>query len=115
MATPASASRTVSAWAVPPRRVRWQIRSHNCPRSHHGADTPRHIRQRRRSAGVNSCTYKGYLLHMVRHMGYTLLLLFTAQGQPDSPDRVASVRGVVTNSATGEGLRKTHIRLASIG
>jgi len=47
-------------------------------------------------------------------MGYTLLLLFTAQAQPQ-PDPSASVRGIVTNAATGEGLRKAHLRLASIG
>jgi hypothetical protein len=51
----------------------------------------------------------------MRQMGYTLLLLFTAQAQPDSPARTASVRGVVTNSASGEGLRKAYLRLASIG
>jgi hypothetical protein len=64
---------------------------------------------------VNSCTYKRHLLLGVRHMGYTLLLLFTAQAQPDSPDRVASIHGIVTNAASGEGLRKAYLRLASIG
>jgi hypothetical protein len=63
---------------------------------------------------VKSCTYKGRPLFGVRQMGYTLLLLFTAQAQPDSPDRTASVQGVVTNSASGEGLRKAYLRLASI-
>jgi hypothetical protein len=57
---------------------------------------------------VNSCTYKGRPLCF----GYTLLLLFTAQAQPDS---TASVRGIVTNAATGEGLRKAYLRLARFG
>src|ERR1700683_1424957 len=81
-----------------------RIRSDNC-----------HSSQRGRSAGVNSCTYKGRLLLGVRQMGYTLLLLFTAQAQPDSSDRTASVHGIVTNAASGEGLRKAYLRLASIG
>ncbi len=56
---------------------------------------------------MNSCTYKGRLALG----GYTLLLLFTAQAQPDSPDRKASIHGIVTNAATGEGLRKAYLRL----
>ena len=64
---------------------------------------------------MNSCTYKGRPVRGLRQMGYTLLLFFTAQAQPDSPDRMASVRGMVTNAATGEGLRKAYLRLASIG
>ena len=47
-------------------------------------------------------------------VGYTLLLYFTA-APADSPDRMASVHGIVTNAATGEGLRKAYLRLASIG
>ncbi|HEY1755676.1 MAG TPA: carboxypeptidase-like regulatory domain-containing protein [Bryobacteraceae bacterium] len=42
---------------------------------------------------------------------FTLLLLFTAQAQ----DPQVSIRGSVTNVATGEGLRKAYLRLASIG
>src|SRR5579862_1440815 len=103
-ATPGLAFQIASAWAAPPRPALWRIRSYNCPTS-----------RRRRSAGVNSCTYKRGLLQGMRQMGYTLLLLFTAQAQPDSPARTASVRGVVTNSASGEGLRKAYLRLASIG
>jgi hypothetical protein len=64
---------------------------------------------------VNSCSYKGRPLLGMRHMGYTLLLLFTAQAQPDSPDRMASVRGIVTNAASGEGLRKAYLRLIPAG
>ena len=60
---------------------------------------------------MNSCTYEGRLLRC----GYTLLLLFTAQAQPDSPDRTASVHGTVTNTATGEGLRKAYLRLIPAG
>jgi hypothetical protein len=56
--------------------------------------------------------------------GYTLLLFFTAasigdpapfQAPGDSPDRVASIHGIVTNAVTGAGLRKAYLRLASIG
>jgi hypothetical protein len=64
---------------------------------------------------MNSCTYKRRLLFGMRQIGYTLLLLFTAQAQPNSPDRVASAHGVVTDSGSGEGLRKAYLRLASIG
>jgi len=60
---------------------------------------------------VNSCSYKGRWVCV----GYTLLLIFTAQAQPDSPDRMASIRGIVSNAATGEGLRKAYLRLAPIG
>jgi hypothetical protein len=61
---------------------------------------------------VNSCTYKGRLLLGMRHMGYTLLLLFTAQAQPDPS---ASVHGIVTNAASGEGLRKAYLHLVPAG
>jgi hypothetical protein len=69
---------------------------------------------------VTCCTYKACLLRS----GYTLLLFFTAasignpapfQAPGDSPDRMASIHGIVTNAATGGGLRKAYLRLASIG
>jgi Carboxypeptidase regulatory-like domain len=59
---------------------------------------------------VKTCTYKSRLLRV----GYTLLLLFTV-ARADSPDRVASVHGKVTNDASGAGLRKARLALTPIG
>ena len=50
----------------------------------------------------------------MQHIGYTLWLLFTAQAQAQ-PNQFASVRGTVTNTATGAGLRKAYLRLVPAG
>src|SRR5579871_4481449 len=56
---------------------------------------------------MNSGTYKNRLLRG----GYTLLLFLTAANAA-SPD--ATVRGSVTSSATGAGLRKAYITLHQV-
>jgi hypothetical protein len=45
--------------------------------------------------------------------GYTLWLFFTAAAPSHSQDRLASIHGIVSNAATGEGLRKAYVRLIS--
>ncbi len=45
--------------------------------------------------------------------GYTLLLLLTVHVAEAVDEAKGSIRGTVTNAATGEPLRKAYVRLAS--
>jgi hypothetical protein len=60
---------------------------------------------------VNPFRYGPFLLLS----GYTLVGIFTLYAQAGSDEKLASISGVVSNQATGEGLRKAYLRLEQQG
>jgi Carboxypeptidase regulatory-like domain len=61
---------------------------------------------------VGSARYGARIVTGIVTVGYTLLLVFTTGVATAGEDSYGSVKGKVTNAATGEPLRKAYVRLA---